>query len=160
MTSPCGAGSTTLRRRTNALWSRSGALCSDHLAVGCDTGSERRDFGGRERVGEEKVSDWVIGKKKRRGEDEGERGEEEMARRREQRGGRKKEEGRGERGRGGRGERGREKRKCFKVSVGKELKCKHQPTHYLLADFKVQHVRVGDNGDSHIPLISIRRIVF
>ena len=32
-------------------------------------------------------------------------------------------------------------------------------THYLLAEFKVQHVRVGDNGDSHIPLMSIKRIV-
>ena len=51
LTSPCGAGSTTLRRRTSAPWNRSGALCSDLLAVGCDTGSERRDFGGRKEGG-------------------------------------------------------------------------------------------------------------
>ena len=67
MSSPCGAESTTLQRRTSALWSRSGALCLGLLAVGCDTGPERRE----ERVGEEKASDWVIGLRKGRGEDEG-----------------------------------------------------------------------------------------
>ena len=52
LTSPCGAGSTTLRRCTSAPWSRSKDLCSDLLAVGWDTGPGRRGAMGRER-GEE-----------------------------------------------------------------------------------------------------------
>ena len=49
LTSPCGAGSTTLRRCTSAPWSRSKDLCSDLLAGGWDTGPGRRGAMGRER---------------------------------------------------------------------------------------------------------------
>ena len=81
--SPCVAGSTTLQKHTSAPWSRSEPLCSDLLAVRCDTGSGRRASGrrasGRRKEGrrEEEVGGGREGEEEegrsRRGEEEGER---------------------------------------------------------------------------------------
>ena len=129
------AGSTTLQRCTSALWSRSGAwLESVILDLGGGRGESIR------------LSNWIA--MKREGVEEGEG----------------KEGRRGGRGRGGREEDGR--RREGEDRGGEEegrregvSKCKHK--HNVNIDtltifFKVQHVRVGDNGYSHV---SVRRSV-